>query len=164
MNIKFIITVRYKGEGMSLVSRHSDENSPFIIDGTFRGEASKSGKILGKKKVRLYIENDPTNRFAVGIKDIFKSGENITTPQAGKKWDKNWVPLIRGDFAYKAEISSLAERLGKTKKEIVDAARDPRALNKMLNEKLIEYKRDLEGDKKSIIIYPIINKSAFSNS
>lgn len=113
-------------------------------------EAAKIGFHSGKEKLRLKLDNDINNKFAVAIlKDQFKTPQNALDEWCRTK-QKNWVPLNYKGGAVKAEISSVARRLGLTSKDAVINLVNEGKLETEIQEHLKKYEHDL-SDVKTVI-------------
>jgi hypothetical protein len=106
-------------------------------------EAAKIGFHSGKEKLRLKLDNDINNKFAVAIlNDQFKNPQNALDEWCRTK-QKKWIPLNYNGGTVKAEISSVARRLGLTSKDAVINLVNEGKLETEILQHLKEYKRDL---------------------
>lgn len=104
-------------------------------------KASKGKGLSGKEKERMILDNDPTLRFAVGISGVFRSKD---LPEDLKNWKENkkWVPLKVGDKYYKAEVDSVASRLGISKNKVAQLCAGG-TLSKEFTDRVNQYNKDL---------------------
>jgi hypothetical protein len=130
------------------------------------GEAAKIGFRSGTEKLRLKLNNDTSNKFAVAILGQEETDPSTIKAEWSKLKNKKWVPLNTDTGVVKAEISSVVYRLGLNKEEVINLANDNK-LEMTIKEALYDYNKvektlsDLQKTLSDLIstIFPLVELS-----
>lgn len=103
-------------------------------------EASKINFFAGKEKNRLKIsELDQTNQFAIALLD----NKTYDLKTLDYKENTRWVPISVGEDKFvKAEISSIAARMGISEQYVIDL-QDKHQLDSTIKQKILTYESNV---------------------